>query len=139
MTGAGADVTGFDAIKAVADAANAPVGNGDLLAVERDVLAAPAAALRKMHADRAPYVPAQYDAALAQIVDGLAQVERVLASGADAASGGAGVEGLQQCVSGRIVQLQLSRWSCSLVNKVGGPTPDLGLVGEPKSGIRPPT
>ena len=39
-----------------------------------------------MHADRAPYVPAQYDAALAQIVDGLAQVERVLASGADAAS-----------------------------------------------------
>ena len=89
MTGAGADVTGFDAIKAVADAANAPVGNGDLLAVERDVLAAPAAALRKMHADRAPYVPAQYDAALAQIVDGLAQVERVLASGADAASGGA--------------------------------------------------
>ena len=94
MTGAGADVTGFDAIKAVADAANAPVGNGDLLAVERDVLAAPAAALRKMHADRAPYVPAQYDAALAQIVDGLAQVERVLASGADAASGGAGGEKL---------------------------------------------
>ena len=38
MTGAGADVTGFDAIKAVAVAANAPVGNEDLLAVERDVL-----------------------------------------------------------------------------------------------------
>ena len=94
MTGAGADVTGFDAIKAVAVAANAPVGNEDLLAIERDVLAAPAAALRKMHADRAPYVPAQYDAALAQIVDGLAQVERVLASGGDAASGGAGGEKL---------------------------------------------
>ena len=54
-----------------------------------------------MHADRAPYVPAQYDAALAQIVDGLAQVERVLASGADAASGGAGGEKLTLAVPRR--------------------------------------
>ena len=78
MTGAGADVTGFDAIKAVADAANVPVGDTALLAVETEALAAPASSLRKMHADRAPYVPAEYDDALRAVRAGLAEAERVL-------------------------------------------------------------
>ena len=78
MTGAGADVTGFDAIKAVADAANTPLGDASLLSVATNVLSAPASLLQKMHADRAPYVPAKYDDALREVRDGLEKVEAVL-------------------------------------------------------------
>ena len=78
MTGAGADVTGFDAIKAVADAANTPLGDASLLSVATNFLSAPASLLQKMHADRAPYVPAKYDDALREVRDGLEKVEAVL-------------------------------------------------------------
>ena len=78
LTGAGADVTGFDAIKAVATAANVPLGNEEIIAVYLEALSAPASTLQKMHADRAPYVPAKYDEALSAVIDGLAKVESVI-------------------------------------------------------------
>jgi prolyl-tRNA synthetase len=78
LTGAGADVTGFDAIKAVATAANAPLGNEEIIAVYLETLSAPASTLQKMHADRAPYVPAKYEEALSAVIDGLAKVESAL-------------------------------------------------------------
>jgi prolyl-tRNA synthetase len=79
LTGAGADLTGTDAIKAVAIAANVPFGDETVLGIEASKLASPARVVQQMQSDRAPYDPAEYDEAMRLVIAALGDLEKALA------------------------------------------------------------
>ena len=88
LTGAGApDLTGADAIKAVATTANVPLGDENVSTLESQTLFTNGTLISQMHTDRAPYDPSTYDAAMCKINSILADLETIVAaSGSDAST-----------------------------------------------------